>query len=193
MRAYLNSQEHVQALKMVGHNWNAILGTPCTTEEWVQVKAVKLLTPVEFSGDSQYPSRGEWQEHFTIQGCGFTRGYLAFFQGKDSEKPNMTFYFVGESLASPQLIKDILALVRLRAAAELPSDTSGKPCQRIVIADTKLTTGFYDVPQPNGPPIRGVRNEEWVAQGCGATARMDVLLTPKPDGGTHIKVGIARR
>lgn len=189
MHTILGSREHALELVKVGTSWNAILGTPCTSEMFVSVKAIRLLTSLEFSGTEPYPSTGEWQEHFAVEGCGAKRAHIAFFRARPAEVPQMTFYFVGESLASAQLLRDILPLVRLRATAELPKEADGKSCQRVAVADTKLRTSFHDVYQDNKPPIRGVWKEEWILQGCGAKVRLDVLLTPKPEGGTSITVG----
>ncbi len=90
--------------------------------------------------------------------------------------------FEGDSVASPRLRNDTLALVRLHAAA-------GMDCERIERVEAQV----LDVPaelkgNDDGVIVDGTITERWVASGCGRQHGYRVTFTPDGTGGSFIAV-----
>ena len=116
--------------------------------------------------------------HFQTRGCEGVGRQNILLLARPGQPLRAMPMLPGETATDPVLQRDAVRPTLTLAAGRLNN------CQAARIVDTRVTRPGQTA---NGR-IVSAWTEEWVASGCGATMRIQVTLTPSPQGGTNYRL-----
>jgi hypothetical protein len=178
--AYVFSEPMIQILNRLGAEQDKKFGlaAECTSKPQVKTLAYVVLSPIEFPGDKQHPTKGTWKIRYQFERCAEAKVYNAvFFANSNGDPPKSNAFFPGSSRADPLLIKD--AMVAAHTGALLRS--ANKTCKESEIFDMQVSEPPHEVHE-GGNTFKGVWSEVWTVRWCGENINVPINFVPDPDG-----------
>jgi len=183
MDKYLNSPAAVRLMYEGAVFVDRSLGIVCDGEYRIQPIVLIVVEPVNLPEGAKEATAGAWINRFDVTRCGKTKRNNLISIAQPNAEPKRRMLPPGESIASPILMMDAMAPIKLQASRSLDKD-----CREANVYDIGVTKMPHSVTE-GGKTLNGVWQENWTIQGCGKMVSVPVTFIPDGRGGTTFAVG----